>query len=66
MIQYANVNRSTITPIDSDWQRNALNTGLFSAFAGVATTVIGRRLGLSQLAALVLVALLAVSEDTLV
>jgi len=53
MIQYANVNRSTITPIDSDWQRNALNTGLFSAFAGVATTVIGRRLGLSQLAALV-------------
>ncbi|CAD7797910.1 hypothetical protein CHRY9390_00248 [Chryseobacterium aquaeductus] len=53
MIQYANVNRSTITPINSDWQRNALNTGLFSAFAGVATTVIGRRLGLSQLAALV-------------
>ena len=51
-IQYANLNRSTITNLSTDWQRNALNTGLFSAFAGMATTVIGRRLGLSQMMAL--------------
>ncbi|MGB3344300.1 MAG: DUF4157 domain-containing protein [Aequorivita sp.] len=53
LIQYANLDMNSITNITTEWSRNALNTGLVSAVAGMATTIIGRRLGLSQLAALI-------------
>jgi hypothetical protein len=53
LLQYTNVDMNSIQNIVTPWSRNALSTGLFGTFAGMATTIIGRRLGLSQMAALV-------------
>ncbi|RPI19303.1 MAG: DUF4157 domain-containing protein [Ignavibacteriae bacterium] len=53
LIQYANVDLSSVKNFNTDWKRDAIGTGLVSALAGVATTVLGKRLGLSQLASLI-------------
>lgn len=52
LIQYANVDTNSAVDYNTDWKRDAVSTGLLSAVAGLATTVIGRRLGLTELAAM--------------
>jgi len=48
---YKNVEPGTTRQFNSEWRRNAVDTALLSAVAGLAVSVVARRLGLPQLIA---------------
>ncbi|HLV37352.1 MAG TPA: hypothetical protein VKY59_19695 [Spirillospora sp.] len=52
-LAYANLELDTRESVDSGWQRDAVGTGLLAAVAGLAGTVITKRLGLSQLLSMI-------------
>lgn len=53
IIQYANIEAGSQEAFDTGWERDAVGTGLLSAVAGLATTVLARRIGLKDMLALI-------------
>lgn len=52
LLQKSIVDHDTLSDFDTGWSRDAVGTGLLSAAAGVATTLIAKRLKLKQLLAI--------------